>query len=384
MASQIITGHFSCDNCYAVYLGDQNGVLTKLLPTGTANGVYNTLASQIFNGEDILPFTAYTGDWFYIIAWSDDAQKQGLIGEFIGTQTIFSGNSAWEVFPTKQNYNNQQAPDAAEINSFITAANNSSAWVAPAVGPINLNSDIIYTSSPNIKVNNVDDNANWMWHDSGNDTSAGKPFEGFNHDEFLIFRIPVWAMAPALDPALDSHDCDCNGCNKDSKAQNEELIERAKAKFYTQKAGLECGRPFGKECEKQVITDKINLQPCFYFNWGDGAKDQIEEHDTEVFYITVCNQYRDIRYKGLRITKVTLVPNTHSIDKIHIVPDRFVNFDCLEPCSCQTREFAMITRANDTAGNYKLEVEYCFEGIEFAGRLATNGKVEFDLEITED
>ena len=380
MATQIITGHFSCDNCYAIYLGNQTGVVTKLLPTGAANGAYNTLASQIFNGEDVLPFAANTGDWFYMIAWSDDSVKQGLIGEFTGTQTIFSGNSAWEVFPTKKNYGNNQAPDATEINSFITTANNTSGWVAPTVGPTNLNSNAIYGS--NVKVNNVDDNANWMWHDTGRDPSAGKPFEGFNHDEFLIFRIPVWEMAPELDPAL-AHNCACTGCNEDAKAQNEELIERAKAKFNTIKSGLGCGAPFGEKCDKQALNPRINLQPCFYFHWGDGANDQIEEHDTEVFYITVCNEFNDIQYNGLRITKVTLVPNIHPLDKIQIVPDRFISLDCLEPCSCQTREFAMITRANDTAGNYKLEVEYCFEGITLATR-KKEGKVDFDLVITED
>ncbi len=77
------------------------------------------------------------------------------------------------------------------------------------------------------------------------------------------------------------------------------------------------------------------------------------------------------------------MPGTFSIDKIQVVSDRFVAFDCLEPCSCQTREFALITRANGTAGNYMLEVEYCYEGIS----LATSGAkdmAKFDFTITED
>ncbi|HRI60039.1 MAG TPA: hypothetical protein PK228_09960, partial [Saprospiraceae bacterium] len=118
-------------------------------------------------------------------------------------------------------------------------------------------------------------------------------------------------------------------------------------------------------------------------HWGDGSNDQIEEHDTEVFYITVCNSFNDIQYNGLRITKITLIPDIHPINKIQIVPDRFINLDCLEPCSCQTREFAMITRADDTAGAYTMEVEYCYESITIASG-GNGGKVEFELEITED
>lgn len=45
----------------------------------------------------------------------------------------------------------------------------------------------------------------------------------------------------------------------------------------------------------------------------------------------------------------------------------------------------MITRANDTAGNYTLEVEYCYEGIELvANGIKKSGKVSFPVVITED
>jgi len=380
MASQTISGHFSCDNCYAVYVGNQNGVITKLLPTGSANGVYNTAASQIFNGEDLNPFTANTGDWLYIIAWSDDSAYQGLIGEFTGTQKIFTGDSAWQVYPTDKNYGNSQAPDQNEINSFIALANNTNGWVLPTSGPTNANSDAIFQSgNPNLKVDNVDNNANWVWYDSGNDGSSGSPFSGFNHNEFLIFRIPVWIMAPELEPV----NCGCHGCNEHAEEQNIELIDRAKAKYNTLKSRTTCAAPFGEKCDNTALNPQVSLEPCFYLHWGDGSNDQIEEHDTEVFYLTVCNPFNDIQYNGLRITKITLIPNVHPIDKIHIVPDRFISLDCLEPCSCQTREFAMITRANDTAGTYKMEVEYCFSNITLTSS-SGSGKAEFDLEITED
>lgn len=176
--------------------------------------------------------------------------------------------------------------------------------------------------------------------------------------------------------------CGCHGCNEDAEAQNEELIERAKAKYFTQTQAQNCDKPFDTSCET-ALQDAINLAPCFHFHWGEGSDDQFEEHDTEVFYLTVCNPFSDLQYNGLRITKITLVPDIHPIEKIQIVPDRFVVFDCLEACTCQTREFALITRANDTAGNYTMDVEYCYEGISLSAG-GGSGTVRFDVKITED
>jgi len=184
-------------------------------------------------------------------------------------------------------------------------------------------------------------------------------------------------------PCEENPSCKCTGCNKDAEEQNKELIDRAESKYNTVKSKNSCPDPFENDCDNIAINGQINLEPCFYFHWGDGANDQIEEHDTEIFYITICNQFKDIQYNGMRITKITLIPNIHPIDKIHIVPDRFISLDCIEPCSCQTREFAMITRANDTAGNYIVEVEYCYESVTLVSGY-NSGKVKFDLEITQD
>ena len=177
--------------------------------------------------------------------------------------------------------------------------------------------------------------------------------------------------------------CGCTGCNKDAEKQNEELIERAKLKYNTITSNNNYDKPFEGNCKKNAVDRQTNFEPCFSFHWGDGSNDQIEEHDTEVFYLTICNSFNDITYNGLRITKVTLTPNIHPLDKIQIVPDRFINLDCLEPCTCQTREFAMITRANDTAGNYTLEVEYCYEEIVLTSS-GNSGVVKFPVTITED
>lgn len=212
------------------------------------------------------------------------------------------------------------------------------------------------------------------------------PSNNYTSNQINLGAATTDAGLPTLVQTGNCSFCDCNdchGCNKDAEKQNEELIDRAKAKFNIEKSDTICDDPVLDNCENSAINTQVDLSPCFYFHWGDGLNDQIEEHDTEVFYLTVCNKYNDIQYNGLRITKVTLVPNIHPIDKIQIVPDRFICFDCLEPCSCQTREFAMITRANDTAGNYTLEVEYCYDEIVITSSSAS-GKVDFPVEITED
>ena len=188
-------------------------------------------------------------------------------------------------------------------------------------------------------------------------------------------------------PCPDS-DCGCTGCNDNAEQQNDDLIQRATVKSNTVPStnnDPNCPAnpfPVPSNCPNQAIPNQTNLEPCFYFHWGDGANDQIEEHDTEVFYITVCNNFNDIRFKGLRITGVTLNPNL-PISSAHIVPDRFITIDCLEPCSCETREFAIITRDTGIAGNYTLDVEYCYDEIVISSG-GGQGTASFPLTITED
>lgn len=188
-------------------------------------------------------------------------------------------------------------------------------------------------------------------------------------------------------PCPDS-DCGCTGCNDNAVQQNDDLIQRATVKSNTVPStnnDLNCPTnpfPVPINCSNQAIPNQTNLEPCFYFHWGDGANDQIEEHDTEVFYITVCNNFNDIRFKGLRITGVTLNPN-RPISSVHIVPDRFITIDCLEPCSCATREFAIITRDTNIAGNYTLDIEYCYDEIIISSG-SGQGTASFPLTITED
>jgi hypothetical protein len=235
----------------------------------------------------------------------------------------------------------------------------------------------------------IANNANFIWYDSGADSRAGAPFLAFDHGEFLIFRYPLNKLF--REECRDCRcvkckcncGCDCHGCNDKADEQNLELMYRAMDKAQVETSGTACGKPFSEICEKAAVGPNVNFAPCFYFHYKDGASDQVEEHDTEVFYLTVCNDFRDITYKGLKLTKIRLVP-TRPIDEIQIVPDRLICIDCLEACSCQTREFAIITRGNNIAGNYALEVEYCYDEIVIHSSKEKKGAVKFPLEITED
>lgn len=180
-------------------------------------------------------------------------------------------------------------------------------------------------------------------------------------------------------PEPDSEDCHCNGCNEDAEIQNQELTTRLGRKSNNVKATNNPNTPF---CSTNAAASGVDLRPLFYWHWGDSSSDEIEEHDTEIFYLTVCNNFQDIQYNGLKITKIHLIPNLPIVDA-QIIPDRFVYIDCLEPCSCQSREFALITRGRGIDGNYTLELEYCIESISLKnGKI--NNKASFPLKIVKD
>jgi hypothetical protein len=200
-----IKGNFSCDNSYAVYLGEKSKVNKLLLQAS------NTQAAQIFNGEEI-EFEASENDYLYLIAWSDDQTYQGLIGSFSGSSTINTGNQNWQVLPTNSNKATNVFPSSDEINKFLKNAADSD-WKLPFVGSKNVEGGLPYKQV----VKNIPEDANWIWFDSEKDkgkkypSSPYVPFRGFNHDEFLIFRLPIKEMAPGTPtppgPQQDRHNC---------------------------------------------------------------------------------------------------------------------------------------------------------------------------------
>jgi hypothetical protein len=185
-------------------------------------------------------------------------------------------------------------------------------------------------------------------------------------------------------PCDDDCDCGCNGCNDNADAQEQALANRAKGKFKVivgsgNVAGCSPAPYSTMPCKPALAVQGFNL--CFYLQWGDSLLDQIETHDTETLFLTVCNPYSDMRFEGLQITSVTITPGPPPLSEFQIIPDSFICFDCLEPCSCKSRELACITR-DVAAGVYTVHVEYCVDKICVATHL--NGSTSFPINVIQD
>jgi len=178
----VTTSTFTADNHYSIY-GDYAGSISFIgaNESGAAGspGQYNWSMAETF--------TFATPDTFYIAAWSDDNVAQGLLGQFdVGGTMLLTGGAGWEVFATGINLNDgDPAPDASTIASQVALADANELWEAPYVG---------FENSPAAmnwgQVAGVSEDARWVWRDSG----RGGPdplLQGYNHDEFLIFRTAV-------------------------------------------------------------------------------------------------------------------------------------------------------------------------------------------------
>ncbi|MEM7313932.1 MAG: hypothetical protein AAF497_12345, partial [Planctomycetota bacterium] len=153
---------------------------------GAGNGL------SILNGTTTAPTsgTQTTEDYLYLTAWSDDAVAQGLVADItIDGVPMLSGNSMWQVLPTDNDLDNAaSAPWLSEVRWELAAGLNS--WEDITTGP--QNSDTLYGLINEVSM--ISPSAEWMWYDSGAQTSANAPFQpGFDHDEYLIFRIPTGA-----------------------------------------------------------------------------------------------------------------------------------------------------------------------------------------------
>lgn len=164
-------------------------------------------------------FVAYDGDWrsaetfrfelpresyIYVAAYSDDWTAQGMLAQFTNLATgrrFYSHDPQWQVSATGLNKGLQDLPPTlSELTDQIRLANRgasaSRGWVAPTVGPPNAG------VLPWGHVTGIDSSARWTWYDGATDDQRGAPFAGFNHDEYLVFRIAVQdTLSPTPEPA---------------------------------------------------------------------------------------------------------------------------------------------------------------------------------------
>jgi hypothetical protein len=193
--SNILEVRATADNGYALYTGDALGV-SRLLGWRESISDYG---AGIWDPET---YTTELGDdpYLYAAAWSDSAVIQGLLIEVEvrrGSQSYqVSGGYSWVVTATGRGGNLYSPPSAAEINLEIGRAdrgeNPAGGWASPTWGPTNGDGTIlpVVEGGPRT-VPGIGDGTRWIWYDSGNDPGADAPFGGYDHGEYLIFRIPI-------------------------------------------------------------------------------------------------------------------------------------------------------------------------------------------------
>ena len=198
--------HLTVDNQFDVYYGTP-------MTTNFHAGYGNSWGTEYHYTATGRPST----DYLYVATASDFSVAQGFIGTFQNTTlntTLSTGDPGWEVFPAGQ-YLQQlfgmggawpylTMPTQGQVDAAIAYATTNNLWVAPSTAPgydndpgtpITPYSFIWPTPLPNVATG-----ADWIWYNSGRDPGSGfmpVPFNGFNHDEFLVFRVPGVAPEPA-------------------------------------------------------------------------------------------------------------------------------------------------------------------------------------------
>ena len=212
--------YITVDNQYDVYFGT---------PTTTnfyAGGDTTWTSVEYFQALGRLPT-----DYLYVATASDYSTAQGFLGTFTNTTTnatINTGDTVWEVFPagayaatnpySPSPWPFSQMPTQAQVDTAIAYAETNGLWVAPTAVPgyDNDNSTPIapYTWEWGWFFATIQPSASWIWYDSGNDPGnppvRPAPLSGFNHDEFLVFRVAGAVPEPAkrITARIRSRSCD--------------------------------------------------------------------------------------------------------------------------------------------------------------------------------
>ena len=120
---------------------------------------------------------------------------------------------------------------------------------------------------------------------------------------------------------------------------------------------------------KDIVLPEI--KPCISIKWGDSECDCLESSDFEVMTLTVCNCYSNINFKNFVISSIEILdaagkpvpvlPNGTPSIKLH--PVGVYCFGDIEPCSCVTREFVLLSEGAKE-GKYKLSIKgICFDTV---------------------
>lgn len=182
--------NMTVDNSYALFYG-----------TGTA--ATNFVGSDFdWTSTETYTFNLPAGKFLYVVTASDLSTAQGFLGQFKNLDSnykFYSNDPQWQVMAT--GLGNTGAPYTGSVadltlltNEIVDAnggGNPSLGWVGLTAGPANGGGP--WGARPGI-----DAAARWVWYSSNGDPDPTTP--GFNHDEWLVFRVAVDAPATVPEP----------------------------------------------------------------------------------------------------------------------------------------------------------------------------------------
>jgi len=180
--------NITVDNSYALFYG------TQAIATNFVGVDFNWPTTETYN------FNLPPNQYLYVVTASDLSVAQGFLGQFENLDTgykFYSNDPQWQVMATGLGPNapySGSASDLALLTQEILDANvggnPSNGWVGLTAGPAN-------GAPPWGTRPGIDAAARWVWYSSNGDLDPTTP--GFDHDEWLVFRIAV-AATPIPEP----------------------------------------------------------------------------------------------------------------------------------------------------------------------------------------
>jgi hypothetical protein len=206
----------TADNAYGFGYGAASELVNYF------GGVENITSDDIFqcpvgNGPEqyLVPAAdGNAGSFLYIVSYADKQTTQGVIGKFFreGAPAIFTGNGAWQVCATGEDFDpGLGGPSRAQINEQLAICNagggdpalTSQGWVGTSPKP---QGNVVFGEDNSTERDRpapgnefriacgIDAEARWMWYDWRQDQSLSSPFiwPGGNQNatrDFLIFRL---------------------------------------------------------------------------------------------------------------------------------------------------------------------------------------------------
>ena len=181
--------NITVDNSYALFTGTETAATTFV----GSDFSWPTTETYTFD----LP----ANNFIYVVTASDLSTAQAFLGQFENLSNgnkFYSSDPQWQVTATGLGpaapYTGSAADLALLTQEILDAnagGNPSNGWVAPTAGPGN--GAGTWGLRPGI-----DAAASWVWYSSNGDPDPTTP--GFDHDEWLVFRISV-AARPVPEPA---------------------------------------------------------------------------------------------------------------------------------------------------------------------------------------